>query len=219
MTQLTLGAVTLESFEVPSSIRFGGEQRCAVHRLLGGGRVIDAMGRDDAALTWSGVISGAEASARARLLDAMRVAGGVLVLSWDAFCYDVVVGRLELEFCSPWWITYAIKCLVVSDLAQGSVPYVPDAQDSIAADLAAASAGVASGSLLIPAPGVATSLPPLSAVGGLLSSFGAQIATAEGGLDAADLPDIVSAAGQLAAVTAARGFVGRAFANLAEAVA
>ena len=62
MGLLTLGSIVFDGFEVPSRVEFGGEQQLAVHKLIGGARVIDALGRDDAALRWRGVLSGAEAS-------------------------------------------------------------------------------------------------------------------------------------------------------------
>ena len=49
---LLLGPVLFRDFELPGQITWGGKQRLAVHHLPGGRRVIDAMGRDDAAIVW-----------------------------------------------------------------------------------------------------------------------------------------------------------------------
>ena len=222
MALLTLGGLELDGFEVPASVRFGGAQRCTVHKLLGGGRVIDTMGRDDSALSWSGILSGGDASERARTLDAMRVAGGVLALAWDAFCYDVVLSQLDFEFCSPWWITYKIECTVLSDLAQAPVTYVPDVQDSIVADLTAASAWVNVGTLLSSAsaagalaPGANGNAAALVGLSALQASIGPQVAAAEGNLAAADVPTLVSASGSLAQLATAQGFISRALTNVA----
>ena len=57
-TTVTLGGFAFQDFEVPERIPAGGEQMLAIHKLVGGRRVIDAMGRDDAALEWSGYFLG-----------------------------------------------------------------------------------------------------------------------------------------------------------------
>jgi hypothetical protein len=205
-------------------MRFGGAQQLAVHRLIGGVRVIDAMGRDDAAVRWSGVFSGGEAGMRARLLDAMRAAGEELSLSWDAFCYNVVIERLDLDFRNPWWIPYRISCAVVMDLAQTIIASTVDLADSIVDDLTSASAFVDVSTAI-----AATSLPSALTQGNgdyaaatiAVSNAGAAIsqgiASAQRGLVATDLASVVSASGSLAQLCAARGYVGRSAANLQNA--
>ena len=221
MALLTLGDVTLEGFEIPASVRFGGAQRATVHNLLGGGRVIDTMGRDDHKLTWGGILSGSTASDRARVLDAMRVAGDVLTLAWDSFCYDIVIGELTFEFCSPWWITYKIECLVVSDLAESSVQVAPNVADLILSDLTAASAFLNVGGLLVSAssPGaLAPGAPGLASLVGGLSSLQATIMpgieSAESNFDSSDLSTLVSSSGSLAQLTAGTGYIERSLTNL-----
>jgi hypothetical protein len=221
MALLTLGDIQLDGFEVPASIAFGGAQRTAVHKLLGGARVIDTMGRDDAALAWRGVLTGAAAGDRARTLDAMRVAGNVLSLAWDSYCYDVVISRLDLEFCSPWWITYEIECTVVIDLAQGVDVNVASVADDIIGDLGVATGivGVASilgaaglpGALSPGAAGIPAMLTGLSVV---QSSIAQGIGVAEQGLDANDVPSLVRASGSLAQLCQVQGFVDRSVVNL-----
>ena len=90
---LVLGPLLLQDFEVPERISWGGAQRLAVHRLPGGARVIDAMGRDDAQIAWTGIFSGADGGARARLVDLMRADGSVWPLTWDNFFYSVVIAE------------------------------------------------------------------------------------------------------------------------------
>ena len=41
---LQLGDFQFQQQEIPESIPFGGEQALAVHRLVGGVKVVDAMG-------------------------------------------------------------------------------------------------------------------------------------------------------------------------------
>jgi hypothetical protein len=224
MVVLQLGGITLQGFEVPGRVLFGGAQSLAVHKLPGGARIIDAMGRDDADLEWSGVFSGGDASDRARLLDAMRAAGDVLPLTWDEFAYSVLIADLRLEYRSPWWIEYRIRCKVLLDEAQSDAAIVISAVSAIASDLADAGAYVdvgaavaatsAAGALTLGTAASAAASTSLSAVQGTISQG---IASAEVGLGSSDLATAVSASGTLAQLACAQGFVDRAAANVAEA--
>ena len=221
MALLTLGGVEFGDFEIPGQVIFGGAQQLAVHKLIGGVRIIDAMGRDDAAVEWSGVFSGSDAGARARMVDAMRAAGGQLSLAWDAFCYSVVIERLDMEYCSPWWIPYRISCAVVMDQAQGVVLESVDLADSIQNDLTAASAffdvSTAIGATSIPdalTPGNADYAAASIAVASARASISQGIAGAQSGLGSSDLATLVSASGSLAQLCVSRGYVGRAATNL-----
>src|SRR5258708_34428670 len=89
---LTLGPLLFTDFEVPESINVGGKQIRVVHKLVGGDRVIDAMGRDDDDIVWSGRFRGSAAEIRARLADFLRVQGQPLVLAWSTYRYLVMVG-------------------------------------------------------------------------------------------------------------------------------
>ncbi len=222
---LQLGSLALEGFEVPGRVALGGAQSLAVHKLPGGVRVVDTMGRDDADLTWSGVISGGGASERARLLDAMRAAGDVISLSWDQFYYAVVVGHLKLEYCNPWWIEYSITCKVITDQAQASVGPVIVASNQIASDLQTAGAYVdvsVAASAAASAAGARPGTPAAALASVRLAAVQAQISQnitlAEQSLASADLATAVEACGHLAQFTCALGFVNRAAKNLTEAL-
>jgi hypothetical protein len=125
---LQLGDVAFERFEVPESIPFGGDQMLAIKRLVGGVRVIDAMGPDDRPVEWSGLFLGTDAGARAELLDAMRSEGKAYPLSWGRHSYTVIVGTFEANFQRKYQIPYRISCVVVEDLA---TPSVSEAQVSL----------------------------------------------------------------------------------------
>jgi hypothetical protein len=114
---LSLGPISFQAFELPGSISWGGAQQLAIHRLPGGTRIIDAMGRDDADIMWSGVFTGPDAAARARLLDLMRSEGNCWSLTWDSFFYSVIVARFEADQQRPNWIPYKISCCVLRDEA------------------------------------------------------------------------------------------------------
>jgi hypothetical protein len=100
---LLLGPVSFRELELPGRIEFGGRQQLAIHRLPGGARVIDAMGRDDTAVTWSGIFSGSDAAERARLLDLLRAEGMVVPLAWDAFSYLVVIEHFAAAYERTNW--------------------------------------------------------------------------------------------------------------------
>lgn len=114
---LVLGPIAFQDFEVPSGINFGGRQTLAVHRLPGGTRIIDAVGRDDSLISFDGIFTGSDATLRARMLDALRVAGTPLQLNWDVFFYTVLIAEFTADYRNGWWIPYRIVCTVLQDEA------------------------------------------------------------------------------------------------------
>ncbi len=112
---LQLGDVQFADMEVPDKLPFGGTQQLAVKKLLGGARVIDVVGPDDQALSWSGRFRGALALNRATYLDAARRAGAQLTLTWSALSYEVIIQSFVAEYERDWEIAYRISCTVVSD--------------------------------------------------------------------------------------------------------
>jgi hypothetical protein len=217
---IALGSVEFADFEVPAQVRFGGSQRLLVHALPSGGRVIDAFGPDEDDVRWSGVLSGAQASDRARLLDAMRTSGGVLPLRWGAFYAVVIVAELQLDFRNPWWIPYAITCKVTEPPPADDMP---DLTDLLLADVDAAAAFWSVGSLpqLLSASDVTAAGTPANAAavlafGNAQANVGAQIGTAESGMGSADLPAVIASSGSLAQLVAAQGFLSRASTNLSD---
>lgn len=223
---LLLGPVSFQGFELPARIGFGGGQRLAVHVLPGGARVIDAMGRDDADIVWSGVFSGPDAADRARLLDAMRADGAVLSLAWDAFCYLVLISSFEAAYEQANWVPYRISCTVVQDQAQSVDVALASLVTGLLSDLAVAagygvnavSATVALGVAGATAPGTAAYAQALGAMGQTTARIHAGMATAGGTLLAAPDPaSAATAAGTLATLADARGYAGRSYANLTNA--
>lgn len=226
MTAMTLGPVAFDAFEVPGRIEFGGGQRLSVHALPGGIRIIDAMGRDDAPVVWSGVFTGQTAGQRVRLLDLLRAAGEALTLVWDDFLFQVVIAGFEVRFERPNWIPYRIRCVVLSDLAFPEQLAVALAAE-LAGDLASAAAcpglDLSAAGLALAANAATTlgtqaygqSAAALAAASdqasGLLSAGGAALGHAQNVADAA------AAAGQMAQAAAAVGYLGRAESNLARA--
>ena len=132
---LTLGGIVFQDFEIPEAIRTGGTQMHNVHKLPGGGRVIDAMGPDDKPISWSGRFRGARATERARQLDFMRRQGAQLLLSWGAYRYQVLIVEYEADFQQSYEIPYRITCEVVQDEVLGLVGAAFGFLESVAGDI------------------------------------------------------------------------------------
>jgi hypothetical protein len=95
---VVLDSVVFTDQEVPQGIKWGGAQKLNVHKMPGGARVIDAMGRDDMAIVIAGrTIGTAAADARGYQLDQMRIAGQPVPLTWGPHLYTVVVSHFECE--------------------------------------------------------------------------------------------------------------------------
>lgn len=239
---LVLGPVAFADFEIPEQIRFGGNQRLAVHQLPGGRRVIDALGRDDREICWSGAFTGEDATARARLLDALRVHGRPLALTWDVFFYSVAIASFDVDYCKNWWIPYRIACTVLRDEAEVVVAEVPGLVAQVASDVGiatslAAGAGIdlsAAQAAVTMANAIAPGTVAYSAAQAVLRRSQSEIGQGIGATDlqaaaiaagsslasspsAAGIAAVSGAAdalGRLGALTAARGFVGRSLLNL-----
>jgi len=225
MPSLTLGPITFTDFELPARIVFGGRQRLAVHQLPGGARVIDAIGRDDAPLSWSGIFTGPDATARARTLDLMRTEGQAWAALWDDFSYTVIVAEFAARYERTNWIPYRISCTVLTDNTFVPTEAAPSLLLGLLADLGAATAlsgfGLGSVTAAVNAP-TALVLGSTANANATAAIAAATAAIAEG-LDAsgvtlgstADFPVLASAAQQSAQFAAARSYVLRAQANLA----
>ena len=219
---LTLGPVAFAGFELPSSITIGGRQRLAIHRLPGGVRIIDALGPDPADIAFAGIFTGPDAADRARLLDALRVAGAALPLAWDAFLYTVVIERFEADYRSPWWIPYRLTCSVLRDEAAAVVTAVTELAPAITSDLLAAGSFATAAVAAVSAPGATTSgsaayVAAQSTLATTLTGLSAQVTAAQPALQSADIPTASAAAGLLASLASARAYAARAARNLAGA--
>ncbi len=225
LSALLLGPILFQDFEIPTEISWGGAQKLIIHRLPGGTRIIDAMGRDDTEITWSGMFSGPDAGLRARAVDLMRADGALWPLTWDSFFYSVVITRFEADYRRPNWIPYKIACTVLQDEAEAAVDTVLSLATSTATDLAAVDP--ASG-LDLSAATAALALPGATTRGTASYSLAqsqltAAAATADSSLAATgtqliaatDPSQAAGLAGQAAQLAIARGYLQRAATNLA----
>jgi len=124
MSQVTLtltgydgSSITLDGVELPESVAWGGVQRVAVHEFVGGGRQIQSLGGQPAPLSWSGILFGQEATARARYLDTQRDAGTPVVIAWDDFNYTAVITQFQPRYLQAWHVRYSITIEVDTDNA------------------------------------------------------------------------------------------------------
>lgn len=238
-TTLTIGPVVLQSFEVPNQINIGGKQRLAVHQLTDGRRVIDSLGRDDSNISFRGIFSGSDATMRARLLDVLRVAGEPLPLTWDVFFYTVILSDFQASYERNAWIPYRITCAVLRDEASSFIPVAASLANIILSDINAAAASASGTSLnfvnLLASLTVAgATTQDTSAYGSavselitLQSSVNAEVVAEETNIQISttspststqaalqSLSVATQSTQQLAGLTAARGYLGRAAINL-----
>lgn len=122
---IVLGPVIFSGFEVPEQVSLGGRQLLAVHRLVGGGRVVDALGPDEADIGWSGILSGEGAAERLRVLESLRRGGEAIGLSWAGYRYTVVVRELLARIMGPCWVPYRVKCAVLGEGDLGGLEAPP----------------------------------------------------------------------------------------------
>jgi hypothetical protein len=134
---LLLGDFQFQDFEIPEKIAglLAGKQMLAAKKLIGGQRVIDAMGPDPADIAWSGRFQGGDLVARASQLATMRDAGQAMTLVCDAIVLTVYVADFHPSYERPWQGAYEIKLMVLPDAPE---PAPPSLDDSVNGDLGSA---------------------------------------------------------------------------------
>ncbi len=135
-TKLILGSIAFREFEIPEEIRYGTRHRLEVHKLVGGGRVIDAMGPDPEPIRWRGRFRGPDAASRARDVEALAKSGRRVSLAWGGFSYSVVVDDFSADYQRFYEIPYHISCTVDTGGNAGSAGVTTTLTGVIAADLA-----------------------------------------------------------------------------------
>lgn len=215
---LSLGNVAFRDMEVPEKIRFGGRQRLAVQNIIGGGRVVGALGLDDGEISFSGQ----DAAARAQLLDIARAQGSEMPLVWGGFYYLVIISSFVAEYRRPNLIPFALTCVVVSDPLADVAAALP-AATLIGNDIAAATgfsgqagqvlAGTSLAALAAAQAGIAGAMGNAGTALGAAGAALAGAATIVAGVNA--LTQINARSGQLAGLAGMSGYVNRAVVNSA----
>lgn len=133
--KIQLGAFEFVGQAVPQSIKIGGTQNLAVHQLVGGKRIIDAMGPQPEPLSWSGWLVGEQAMEQYLYLNALRAQGKELAFSFGDLSYQVVVSSFTADFQRRYQMPYTITLEVVTDESlKGGLPAVPQVKDLLADD-------------------------------------------------------------------------------------
>lgn len=140
---LVLGGIVFTDYAIPEQVSQGGEHNLVVHKLIGGNRVVDAMGPDDADISWSGRFQGPSATPQAMALDQLRRAGSQLPLMVDSQAYTVVIKKFEFDYQRSYQILYRITCVVVASLS-GSIAAPATLDVLVAADMGLAAGLVSS---------------------------------------------------------------------------
>ena len=234
---IQIGPISLQGFEIPSSVRFGGRYRLAVHSLSGGRRIVERLGPDDGEVAFQGTFSGANAEARARAFDNLRLSGEIVWLTWESFRRRVVVKSFVADYHSPWWIPYKVSCVVVHQAG------VTTAQTStlsalVSADLGSALSAVVGSTISLTSLqsalsnenaltiGTSDQVQAVAAVGATLNTINSQITLRSAQLVASaganadpnnfgqTLAVVVNSAGMLAGAVNAGSYVGRIGTNL-----
>jgi len=103
-------------FGIPQSISYGGQQKLAVHELAGGDRVVEALGRSERDLQWSGRFQGSGAEQEAHHLNYLRVLGKPLTLTWGEQKFKVYIADFVANYERSYQIPYTITLKVVDNL-------------------------------------------------------------------------------------------------------
>lgn len=222
---ISLGGVLLQGFEVPEKVIISGGQRVAVHHLIGGGRVVDALGADGGEIEFGGAFSGDDAAIRAQLLDGATALGAALPLYWDSFFYMVVIETFKVNYEKPWWMPFELTCTVVLDPAAVVAGIVNAVGNLIAGDVSSAlslapQAGLSLG--LSGTPSVTDLASAQSVTSAVLGSANVNLAAQSASLNSVTDPaaagaivtGLASTSGQLAALSNVSGYLQRASTNL-----
>lgn len=127
--------IVFHDFEVPEEAPFGGEQAAAKHNLIGGKRRIDAMGRDDCDIAWSGTFLTPDADIRARQVDQYRAAGKPMDLVWGEHRYVVLIKSFLPRFRRPSHVPYSISFIVIEDRTKAVQASAPSLDQQVNTDL------------------------------------------------------------------------------------
>ncbi|TDR79999.1 hypothetical protein [Paludibacterium purpuratum] len=139
LTRLTLGDFEFQGLEVPEAITVGAQQQTAVHKLVGGGRIVDVLGVEYDNLTWSGWLVGASAQTRAKRLEALRDAGKPLLFNLDHYALTVLIAGVTTRFEHAYRLGYGIDLLVIGPAPLPSnAPAAASPDDLIDNDIASA---------------------------------------------------------------------------------
>ena len=123
------GPFVFTESEVPAHIASGGTQALSKDRLIGGRKIVHALGPDESDISFSGIFA-YQGTARSDFLDSVRRRGDVCTLTWDNRRMLVVISQYTPDYHKPYLVGYSITFCVVSNETGllDSVPAVTPAQ-------------------------------------------------------------------------------------------
>ncbi len=178
---LILGPFEFADFAVPNELPFGGAQKMTVHKMPGGGRVIDCMGPDDQDIAWSGRFFTPDALAMAQTLNALRTAGKPLPYSNGVESRTVVISEFRATVHKFNWIEYEIV-VVPADTGAGAAGGGDSVTSLISSDFLSAASSIGLGGItaglgslggLVSGLGGLSGIAGLAGIGGIASGLGA----------------------------------------------
>lgn len=112
---LVLGGVVFNDFPfaTPDAINEGSGQLIAEQKLIGGDRVLDAMGPDPEPIEWTGRWRDASAVGNDQLMVAMAEAGAAVPCTWNGYFFTVLIERYKSKYESYREIVYTVKLCVL----------------------------------------------------------------------------------------------------------
>jgi hypothetical protein len=111
--RLKLGDFQFQNFEIPEKIAFPGKQQVAVHKLIGGRKVVDVLGVVYDQLSWSGIITGSSAADRVKALELIRDTGKAVTMTLDDVSFSVIVTGFTPVYEFQYRRPYSIELEVI----------------------------------------------------------------------------------------------------------
>lgn len=186
---VVLGGLELTGLEVPDAYDRSGTMQPVVHRLIGGGRIVQLLGPDPGRRRLQGYFTGPQATERAQLLEALRDSGSRVLLAIGVWQEFVVVTSVVLR--------YAAQGSVIQYLLEAEA--LPGGADGLVATAAAVLADVGTQIALAAADAV---LVGSAAVSSGLTTAASAVNAAQGAMTTPDV-DLTSVNSALAASTTA----------------
>lgn len=137
-TLVILGGIVFTDHAIPNKINFGGKQRKKTNTLMGGQRVVDAMGPEANDIKWEGRFRGAAALDIAQTIDGMRIAGAQVEFSVFGLFYTVLIEEFTFTPEKYFEVPYTITLHVVDDPSQGIAGLISSLDSLVGGDLTSA---------------------------------------------------------------------------------
>lgn len=141
---VNIGTVTLTGMEVPSRLTVGGGQALVIHRLIGGDRIIDAIGNDPDRIELSGTFIGPTAQERAQLIQSLRQAGKPVPFSAAGLSWQVMIRYFRYDYTAKGAvIPYSLQIELPAEKGNATGSDLTALSKLIGGDATAALSGIA----------------------------------------------------------------------------